>query len=236
MATDLLLKYALQRRALAYEMARIATYDTMDAWSETLLRHYLDEAKPGFSRVSLEQLVDADKKMFQLIADHTRCGIRRNASGVLPIDLLLEKFNDSSQVLFYLQPRMRGSSAKEPTPGASSQVAQSSGSQAAAKPASSARAKKRARNNDARAAATWHTAPAVVAKAQTGGGKGAGKAAGKTGAKMPAALIGMASRDQEGNNICFAFNLAGGCALGVESGRCAKGRHAASRAASGPML
>jgi hypothetical protein len=39
LSTDLLMKYALQRRALSLEMAHLMTFEVMEAWTEILLEH-----------------------------------------------------------------------------------------------------------------------------------------------------------------------------------------------------
>ncbi len=53
------------------------------------------------------------------------------------------------------------------------------------------------------------------------GGKGAGKGD-RSKVNMPKDLVGLHSKDKEGNRICFSYNLPVGCPNGATS---AKGKH-----------
>ena len=55
-------------------------------------------------------------------------------------------------------------------------------------------------------------------------GKGKGKKGARSSSRMPKGLIGMVNRDDEGNPLCYGFNL--GTCTGCEPGqRCDKGFH-----------
>ena len=77
--TDLLLRYALQRRSLAFDQCGTVTYDVFEGWSQTVLTAYLRTPPSGYRRVSLEQLHAADLELFKCLMAATREGIRPTA-------------------------------------------------------------------------------------------------------------------------------------------------------------
>ena len=51
--TDLRLRFGLQRRSLAMEIVGLCTFETAEGWTDLLIREYLRDPHPGYSRVSL---------------------------------------------------------------------------------------------------------------------------------------------------------------------------------------
>jgi hypothetical protein len=70
----LAMKYALQRRGLAFEVSKLMSFKVheriVDVFFETLAR----EPIPGFSPVSIEQVRRADKEIFMRLSELTRAG------------------------------------------------------------------------------------------------------------------------------------------------------------------
>ena len=102
--SEILVKYALTRRALALEQANLVKFSLMEAWSEKMMQSRLEEPNSGFSRTTMKQLEQADRKLFVLLGEQTREGIKATAGG-RPIDAIFEKCTQSSEVLSLLQPR-----------------------------------------------------------------------------------------------------------------------------------
>ena len=63
---------------------------------------------------------------------------------------------------------------------------------------------------------------------EKGQGKGKGKGKGEA-PKLPVGLEGCRSTTNNGEMICFAFNLPGGCYRPVTRGRCEKGLHTCAK-------
>lgn len=102
--SEIQVKYALTRRALAMEQANLAKFALMEAWSEKMMQSRLEEPSSGFARVTMKQLEQADRKLFVVLGECTREGIKATASG-RPIDAVFQQCMQSSEVLALLQPR-----------------------------------------------------------------------------------------------------------------------------------
>ena len=88
--SEILVKYALTRRALALEQANLAKFSLMEAWSEKMMQSRLEEPNSGFSRTTMKQLEQADRKLFVLLGEQTREGIKATAGG-RPIDAIFKR-------------------------------------------------------------------------------------------------------------------------------------------------
>ena len=80
------LRLALQRRGLGLEMARLMTYKVHELWAQHLFTRFGRDALPGYNKVSLDQLLNADKEMFAILADRTRGGLGMMANGDYRLD------------------------------------------------------------------------------------------------------------------------------------------------------
>eukprot|EP00974_Lingulodinium_polyedra_P076821 7436221-Lingulodinium_polyedra.AAC.1 len=79
--SDLRVRQALQRRALAFDQARLCSYATLERWTSCMLRAYMRDQPPGYARVSLEQLIKADQEFFRVAQQSVRDGIRMQPGG-----------------------------------------------------------------------------------------------------------------------------------------------------------
>lgn len=76
LTTDLRAKQALQRRALAYDQARVISFLVHCRWVERLFDELMRTPPPGFQTVGIDQLMRADQKLFEIMCDRTRDGIQ----------------------------------------------------------------------------------------------------------------------------------------------------------------
>lgn len=211
--TDLLFKYALMRRALAFDQARILSFSSLEKWSEKLLRAFMTEQPAGYARVSFDQCVRADRALFCRMQELTRGGIRMDLQGVLPCEAALKEASGDTDVMFLLLPLPSGGHA---------QAGPSSGATGTVAPVS-----KRALKKQRQA-----TAAAKEASASSGaaaGAKGPGKGKSKKGAGIPAEMVGQNHRNAQNENICFSYNMACGCTGATKGQRCRSGWHVCCR-------
>ena len=89
LGTDLRLKYALQRRGLAMDQARITTFGVHEKWVNRLIQEFLREPPEGYGKVSVQQLARADRELFKVMAEEARAGIQQKVDGARPLDLAL---------------------------------------------------------------------------------------------------------------------------------------------------
>lgn len=117
-SSEILLRYALTRRGLAMEQANIMSYRNHNQWVEKLLSCRLETPPAGFAKVTFQQLEAADKRLFVLISEKTRSGIKATPSG-RPCDTHFQTCMSSTEVLSLLQPKpiaVKGKDDVEPPP------------------------------------------------------------------------------------------------------------------------
>ncbi|CAE7805718.1 unnamed protein product [Symbiodinium sp. CCMP2592] len=100
-------KLALQRRSLAFELARICRYEYLESWHDQLLQVHMRTQPSGHQRVSIAQLREADKFLWTRIAEDTRGSLSMRSDGSYPFEVSLAKWKDHTQVQCYLLPLMR---------------------------------------------------------------------------------------------------------------------------------
>ena len=88
--SDLLLKYALQRRGVALEIANVCSYNGHSLLVECLFDALLRQPPPNFSKVSINQLRQADEEMFRRIAASCRNGLKSSPDGTRPFEAALK--------------------------------------------------------------------------------------------------------------------------------------------------
>ena len=101
-ATDVLMQYALMRRALAFDQANLIEFTKFMKWSDRLMKAGLDKPPPGFQRPSIKQLMAADTKLFEEMVDLTRQGITPKGR---PLNLVLDQCMAMHEVAMLIQPR-----------------------------------------------------------------------------------------------------------------------------------
>ena len=108
--SELLLRNAFTRRALAYDQANVVSFANANAWTEELLQTRLEFPPPGYERVSLQQIIQADRKLWVKIADLTRDWIQVQRSG-RAVDQIWSVACNHPDVRHLLQPLPSRSSA-----------------------------------------------------------------------------------------------------------------------------
>ena len=103
-SSEILLRYCFIRRALAMEQANILAYKHHDKWLEKIMACRLEIVPHGFARTTFQQIEAADKRLFVLLAEKTRGGIKATATG-RPCDNHFEACMNSTEVMSLLQPK-----------------------------------------------------------------------------------------------------------------------------------
>ena len=102
--TELKLRAAWQRRNLAMDLSGIATFDVMETWVQYLFQQLIKEQPRGFSKISLQQVLDCDKHLFVLASHQTMGKLSCSPDEDKPLDLAVNKLKESNEVLQYLTP------------------------------------------------------------------------------------------------------------------------------------
>ena len=95
-STEILLQYALQRRGLAMDQSNLLEFTKHQAWVDRLIKTRLHIPPPGYNKPTFRQLLEADKKLFEVLADATRSGVQANAKG-RPLDSEFEKAMNATE-------------------------------------------------------------------------------------------------------------------------------------------
>ena len=208
LASDFMIRSAFQRRSLAFDQAGLISYSIMESWHSELFKVMMRLPPPGYSMVSIGQVINADRELFRRMAELTRHGIRPTSNGDRPLqDAWIRSMHDHT-VTHLLQPLQGSSSAGLPKIAAAiAKIAQNP-------PGSGKKAKAKAKRAAAQAANNQpYAAPKAKAK-----GKGKGKA-------LTGDFAGMSSVMPDGNTICFNFNRPNGCPGAAVGQRCNRGLH-----------
>ena len=79
--SDLLLKEALTRRALAMDLVGAASFHVVEAYNRFLISQLQETQIAGYSKISIQQILRADREAFLRLAEMTPDGIKRTATG-----------------------------------------------------------------------------------------------------------------------------------------------------------
>ncbi|CAE7812845.1 unnamed protein product [Symbiodinium sp. CCMP2592] len=108
--SDLDLVLALRRRALAFDLVGILTFDVANRYHQALVQRLRESPPPDYAKVSLAQVIRADRAAFLKMAE-TLTTLRRSGSGVLPLDSMLPNILLDPSVAYHLLPLHAGSSS-----------------------------------------------------------------------------------------------------------------------------
>ena len=201
--TDLLLKYALQRRGLALEIANICSFDAHSLWIEILFDALLASSPPGYARVNLNQLKRADTELWRLIATECRNGLKAALGAIPPFEVALKKLMYDPAVRLTLMPLPAASASSAGGQGQDKQDDKHSRGM-----------KRRLQELEAENACLKRDK-----------GKGKGNKSKDKGGKGLRVLQGKFKNTPAGEPICFNYNLNQGCPNALPGAKCARGMH-----------
>lgn len=217
--SDLKLRYALQRRSLAFDQSRLIDYEAFEAWTQVLMEAYTAPAMEGYQKVSIEQVHKADLELFKYMMRETRSGIKV-VGGVQPLAQALKDAIRAPEVRLYLQPLQGGIKRK---PEAALEEPKKN-----KQPATSENEKlkrhienlqNQVKNLQSRSSSSKGSQQTRTPQQPKGRGKTKTRLI-----RMPARLIGLNPVTANGEPKCFDFNL-DGCTLCKPGEKCVKGWH-----------
>ena len=221
LGSDLLLRYALQRRALAFDNAGLVDYRVFERWHSVLAAKYVEKAMEGHRAISLEQLQRADVALFVGLMDKTRGGIRQRADGTRPLDEAMTTLMDSPDVMWHLMPLQGGPSVSKAKP------ATSDSRDAVIDNLKKEVAALKRKGAEGPEGGSSGSRPDEPVSGQQGRKKKQNKRSGSRFVRMPRELLGGVAVDDSGASICFDFNMTKGCGNATDGAwdKCPKGRH-----------
>ena len=103
-STDMKVKSAMTRRGLAYDQASLISFEVHAKWTERLFSALSRSVPDGYAKISLHQIVEADKELWQRIADECRSTIVPKPGQDRPLDEAIKKWMFQPEVMYYLMP------------------------------------------------------------------------------------------------------------------------------------
>jgi len=121
-STDLHLQWALQRRGLAFDQCSLINNSEHEIWVQQLLGQITREPPAGFAKVSIGQVLRADRELFTVMAQELQGSLQPNEKGEFPMELKLRELRTDPRITMFLLPLPKSSSstAKETDKPASS--------------------------------------------------------------------------------------------------------------------
>lgn len=108
LSTELRIRQALARRALAFELVNLLPFEVMERWHDFLFLILARQVPDGYQSVTGQQILLADRQLWVTMANLTRDGICQQADGAYPLEQALKQARDDPFVLSSLQPLAKG--------------------------------------------------------------------------------------------------------------------------------
>ena len=110
------LRQAFLRRSLAYDLSGIATFSTLDLWTQKLFEKMNEPPLSNFRPVTVEQAINADKALWVRVSNETRGNLHAKTGLPKPFDTAFKKFCEHPEVLQHLAPLQGSASSRSDFP------------------------------------------------------------------------------------------------------------------------
>lgn len=101
---EIQVRQALQRRARAFDLAHICSYQVMESWHEKLFEILQREPPANCSRVTMQQAKDADRMLWKKMSEDTRGSVAQRPDGTKPVEASLAMLANDPEVHFLMMP------------------------------------------------------------------------------------------------------------------------------------
>eukprot|EP00435_Cladocopium_sp_Y103_P061921 s66_g23.t1 len=110
---------ALKRRGVAYEIAKLMSYEKHESLIQVLFSELQREPLEGFRKTTLSQLSAADREVHLRLSELTRAGLPLGPDGELPLDKHIDKVIGLPSVMWLLMQKPKGAVADRQAPASS---------------------------------------------------------------------------------------------------------------------
>ena len=223
-STDLRVRLAWTRRSLAYDQAGLITYEKLELWVTKLVQRLHDDPPPKYSRITLAQCLEADRRLWTKLGESCRSGIQpvANPAGagmIKPLDNALDKWCDHPEVTYLLAPLPKARDENEADQFQSKNTPRREHGQG----------KRQKGQGRGKGGAEPSTPPK---KFKGGRNEGRGQSRGNQG-KGKSFPKGCISSLPDGRRVCYGFNGCNGCNEADVGAECSHGWHLCGRFACG---
>ena len=113
--TDLEVLNALKRRGIAFELAKLMSFEKHEAIVNLLFSELQREPLEGFRRPTMAQLAAADREIHVKLSEKTRSGLPLGPQGELPLDQYVQQVLEMPAVMWLLMPKPKSALAERPS-------------------------------------------------------------------------------------------------------------------------
>jgi hypothetical protein len=103
-ASDYKLRQAFTRRALAFDQANLIDFALSETWSAHLFKLIHKDVPAGYQKVTITQILKADRELFIKMADECRATIVPSVGGPRPLDQAISKLMTHPDVAYVTLP------------------------------------------------------------------------------------------------------------------------------------
>ena len=100
---------------LALDLVGVANYAELEKYNAFLSMHLQTPPPPGYGKISVSQILQADRQAWMRLAEKLTQGIRRRPDNSLPMDRALNELEADPRVTFYLLPLPAGETKRTQT-------------------------------------------------------------------------------------------------------------------------
>ena len=101
---ELRLRQALTRRSLAFDQCKLCSFDVMEMWRNFMMQALMKEPPAGHKYVTAQQVIAADKELWELLSQRTRGKLRVDPGGDPPMNGDFTELSTSPLVLCVMTP------------------------------------------------------------------------------------------------------------------------------------
>ncbi|CAL1131323.1 unnamed protein product [Cladocopium goreaui] len=113
--TDLEVLNALKRQGIAFELAKLMSFEKHEAIVNLLFSELQREPLEGFRRPTMAQLAEADREIHVKLSEKTRSGLPLGPQGELPLDQYVQQVLEMPAVMWLLMPKPKSALAERPS-------------------------------------------------------------------------------------------------------------------------
>lgn len=103
-ASDYKLRQAFTRRSLAYDQANLIDFAAQEAWASHLFKLLHKDVPHGYHKVTITQILKADRELFVLMADECRSTIVPKLGNARPLDTAIKTLMHHPDVAYLTLP------------------------------------------------------------------------------------------------------------------------------------
>ncbi|CAE7242441.1 unnamed protein product [Symbiodinium sp. CCMP2592] len=109
------LRQAFFRRSLALDLGNLCTFEVMEEWVNTIFELTQRQVPTGYTKVSLSQIVAADKELFIRAANNLEGKLQKPVGATKPLDAELKRLSVSHDITQFLSPLLTPPPPAHPT-------------------------------------------------------------------------------------------------------------------------